>query len=99
MLTRQLAMELAPHHIRCNTVKPGLVHTPATEHLYADADVVRRREQIIPTGRISRPRDLAQVIVFLASDRSDYVNAEDIMVDGGVGRAVLTLIPRPEPRQ
>jgi NAD(P)-dependent dehydrogenase (short-subunit alcohol dehydrogenase family) len=96
MLTRQLAVELAPHRIRCNTVKPGLVHTPATEHLYADPDVVRRREQLIPAGRISAPRDLANVITFLASDRSDYINGEDVMVDGGVSRTLLNLVPRPE---
>jgi len=99
MLTRQLALELAPHGIRCNAIKPGLVQTPATTHLYADADVVRRREQIIPTGRISRPQDLANVLTFLASDRSDYINGEDLAVDGGVSRALMGLIPRPEPRR
>jgi len=98
LLTRQLALELAPHGIRCNAIKPGLVQTPATRHLYADADIVRRREQIIPSGRISRPQDLANVITFLASDRSDYINGEDLTVDGGVSRVLMSLIPRPEPR-
>lgn len=99
LLTRQIALELAPHGIRCNAIKPGLVRTPATRHLYADADIVRRREQIIPAGRISRPLDLANVITFLASDRSDYINGEDLAVDGGVSRVLMSLIPRPEPRQ
>ena len=98
MLTRQLALELAPQRIRCNSIKPGLVRTPASEPLYADLDVVRRREQIIPSGRIAQPQQLANVITFLASDRSDYINGEDIMVDGGVGRILMGLIPRSAPR-
>jgi NAD(P)-dependent dehydrogenase (short-subunit alcohol dehydrogenase family) len=95
MLTRMLALELAEHRIRCNSVKPGLVHTPATEALYADPEVVRKRERIVPVGRVGKPSDLANVITFLASDRADYINGEDIMVDGGVSRILMSLIPRP----
>jgi NAD(P)-dependent dehydrogenase (short-subunit alcohol dehydrogenase family) len=95
MLTRMLALELAPHGIRSNTIKPALVHTPASEYLYADPEVVRKREQVIPSGRISVPGDLADVITFLASDRASYINGQDILVDGGVSQILMGLVPKP----
>jgi NAD(P)-dependent dehydrogenase (short-subunit alcohol dehydrogenase family) len=95
MLTRMLALELAEHRIRCNSVSPGLVHTPATEVAYADATVAEARRRMVPAGHIAEPDDLANVIVFVASDRAGYVNGQDILVDGALGRTLMTLVPRP----
>jgi NAD(P)-dependent dehydrogenase (short-subunit alcohol dehydrogenase family) len=95
MLTRMLALELAEHHIRCNAVSPGLVHTPATELAYSDAKVAEARRNMIPLGRIANPDDLAGVVAFLASSRSGYINGEDFLVDGGLSQSLLALIPQP----
>jgi NAD(P)-dependent dehydrogenase (short-subunit alcohol dehydrogenase family) len=95
MLSQLLAVELGEHGIRSNVVSPAMVRTPLTEGIYQNPDVLRRREEIVPARRISGPRDLAEVVLFLASARSGYVNGQDILVDGGLSTAWLTLIPRP----
>ena len=94
MLSRSLALELAPHHIRSNVVSPGFVITPANEASYRDPDTAAARNALIPAGRAAIPVDLANVIVFLASDRSDYVVGQDIQVDGGVNATLMSRVPR-----
>jgi NAD(P)-dependent dehydrogenase (short-subunit alcohol dehydrogenase family) len=95
MLSQLLAAELGSRQIRSNVVSPGMVHTPMTEVIYRDPAVKRRREEMTPAGRISRPQDVAEAVLFLASDRSSYITGQDILVDGGLSQAFLTLIPRP----
>jgi NAD(P)-dependent dehydrogenase (short-subunit alcohol dehydrogenase family) len=95
MLSQLLAVELGEHGIRSNVVSPAMVRTPLTEGIYQNPDVLRRREEIVPARRISGPIDLAEVVLFLASARSGYINGQDILVDGGLSTAWLTLIPRP----
>jgi NAD(P)-dependent dehydrogenase (short-subunit alcohol dehydrogenase family) len=82
MLSRLLALELAEHRVRSNVVSPGLVRTSASEIAYRDPEVAGVRQQMIPAGRISDPVDVANVIAFLASDRSSYINGQEIIVDG-----------------
>jgi NAD(P)-dependent dehydrogenase (short-subunit alcohol dehydrogenase family) len=95
MLTRMLAVELAPHGIRANSVAPGLVHTPATEFAYRDAAVAEARARMVPMGRVAQPLDMADVIVFLASRRAGYVNGQDVLVDGALNQTLMALIPKP----
>lgn len=95
MLSQLLAVELGEHGIRSNVVSPAMVRTPLTEGIYSNPEVLRRREEVVPARRISGPADLAEVVLFLASARSGYVNGQDILVDGGLSTAWLTLIPRP----
>ncbi|AEE46767.1 glucose 1-dehydrogenase [Cellulomonas fimi] len=76
-LTKSLAVELGPAGIRVNSVHPGFVVTPMTEHL----DVSRQR---IPLGRPAEPQDVAGVVVFLASAESRYVTGAELVVDGGM---------------
>ncbi|MDB5860428.1 MAG: 2-deoxy-D-gluconate 3-dehydrogenase [Ramlibacter sp.] len=95
MLSRLLAVELGEHGIRSNVVSPAMVRTPMSEVIYANPEVLKKREQIVPAGRVSGPRDIAEVVVYLASPRSGYVSGQDILVDGGLSTAWLTLIPRP----
>lgn len=95
MMTRLMALELAAHGIRCNSVSPGLVRTPATEAAYIDPVVSAGRQQMVPSGRVADPVDLANVIAFLASDRAGYVNGQDILVDGALGQTLMTLVPKP----
>jgi NAD(P)-dependent dehydrogenase (short-subunit alcohol dehydrogenase family) len=94
-LSRSIAVELAPHHIRSNVVSPGFTRTPANEAAYRDPETAAARARLIPAGRPATPADLAEVILLLASDRTGYVTGEDIAVDGGVGSTLMSRVPRP----
>jgi NAD(P)-dependent dehydrogenase (short-subunit alcohol dehydrogenase family) len=95
MLSRLLTVELADHRIRSNVVAPALVRTPSSEIAYQDPEIGPRRAQMVPSGRISTALDLANAIVFLASDRASYINGQEILIDGGLSQTLLSLIPRP----
>ena len=95
MLSRQLAVEWGPHGVRSNVLSPGLVRTPMSESFYQAPGVTERRAAAIPLGRIGAPDDMAQVVLFLASDRAGYVNGQEIIVDGGFEHMLMSLIPRP----
>lgn len=100
MLSQQLAVEWGPSGVRSNVVSPGLVRTPMSEPFYRIPEVAERRAEMVPLRRVARPSDIADVVVYLASERAGYVNGEDVCVDGGVGRMLMGLVPRPgfEPR-
>ena len=76
MLSRQLAVEWGPHGVRSNVMSPGLVRTPMSEGFYLPPGVAERRAAAIPVGRIGTPEEMAQVVLFLASDRAGLVNGE-----------------------
>ncbi|WP_029000968.1 SDR family NAD(P)-dependent oxidoreductase [Azohydromonas australica] len=95
MMTRMLSLELAEHRIRCNSVSPAWVRTPASEAIYSDPEIGGKRRQLVPVGRISDPVDLANAVAFLASDRAGYVNGQDILVDGGLTQTLLNMVPKP----
>jgi NAD(P)-dependent dehydrogenase (short-subunit alcohol dehydrogenase family) len=59
------------------------------------ARVTERRTAVVPVRRIGMPQDIADVILFLASDRSSYVNGDQITVDGGYVNMLMNLVPRP----
>ena len=82
MLTKVLALELAPHQIRVNAVAPGTTEMPMTAPLHATE---RRKtvEQINPLGRLGRPVDVANTALFLASDESEYYTGQMLQPDGG----------------
>src|SRR5689334_23150621 len=93
MLAQTLALEWAPDGIRVNVVSPGMTHTPMTEKMYADSQIKKKREGIIPLARIGDPSDIANVIEFLISPLSGYVTGQDICVDGGFSKSILSHIP------
>jgi len=95
MLSRQLASEWGPLGIRSNVVSPGLVVTPMSQSFYDAPGVTERRTAVVPARRIGMPQDIAEAILFLASDRSSYVNGDEITVDGGYVRTLMNLVPRP----
>ncbi|MBI4288424.1 MAG: 3-oxoacyl-ACP reductase FabG [Chloroflexi bacterium] len=83
MLTRAMAVELAPYNIRVNAIAPGLVQTHMSRAVFANADWEKSWLDRIPLGRPAQPSDMAKVVVFLASDVAGYVTGQTIAVDGG----------------
>jgi NAD(P)-dependent dehydrogenase (short-subunit alcohol dehydrogenase family) len=95
MLSRQLASEWGPVGIRSNVVSPGMVITPMSQAFYDTPGVTERRAAVTPARRIGMPQDIAEAVLFLASDRSSYVTGDEITVDGGYVRTLMNLVPRP----
>lgn len=86
MLTKVLAIEWAEHDIRVNAVAPGLVETPGVEDLLATEEGRREHQQKlakIPMARAGRPREVAETVIFLASDAASFVTGHALFVDGG----------------
>jgi NAD(P)-dependent dehydrogenase (short-subunit alcohol dehydrogenase family) len=83
-MTRQLAMEGAPHGIRANTISPGLVATHQTVGVLGDPEISKTMIDQIMLGRPAQPEEIASVALFLASDESSYMTGTDLRVDGGV---------------
>jgi NAD(P)-dependent dehydrogenase (short-subunit alcohol dehydrogenase family) len=81
--------------VRSNTISPGLTRTPLTEAYYNVGDVAERRDKAVPVGRVARANDMAQVALFLASDRAFYINGTDVLTDGGFGLTLMSSVPRP----
>lgn len=95
MLSQLLTVELGGDGIRSNLVSPAMIRTPLSEVIYQNPEVLRRREEIAPARRIGTTRDIAEAVLFLASDRSSYISGQDLKLDGGLNQAWLNLIPRP----
>lgn len=82
-LTQCAARELAPRRIRVNSIHPGLVDTPMLADHSPEALVAFAAA--VPLGRMAAPDDVAEIVIFLASDLSSYVTGAEIVVDGGLG--------------
>jgi 3alpha(or 20beta)-hydroxysteroid dehydrogenase len=85
-LTKTAAQEWGRHGIRVNSVHPGLIETPMTSDMraFTDDETRKRAEKNIPLGRMGQPIDIANMVLFLASDESDYCTGQEYTVDGGV---------------
>lgn len=94
-LTSLTAVEWGGRGIRCNAISPGMISTPAHVEAYSNEELKTAREAMVPMGRIGNGNDVADVVVFLASDAARYINGANIPVDGGVTKALLALMPVP----
>ena len=79
--TKYLALEWAPYNIQANAVAPGWITTPMTAQMGGDR--VRWVCEHVPQGKFGTPRDVAGLVVYLASPAADYVTGQTIPVDGG----------------
>ena len=87
MLSKGVAVDYGPFGIRCNAVLPGSIETPMTYATFSPdlprEEGVRREGELHPLGRIGQPEEVAEVVVFLLSERASFVSGTAIPVDGG----------------
>jgi NAD(P)-dependent dehydrogenase (short-subunit alcohol dehydrogenase family) len=84
---RTWAMELKGRRIRVNVLSPGPIETPAVKASLADEKAAQAYKAnvigAVPLGRVGQPEEMAEIVAFLASDASSYINGADIQADGG----------------
>lgn len=83
MMTKCCALELAKYNIRVNTVSPSLTLTPLALKSYSQAEIEETAKKN-PSKRLGKPEDTANVVLFLLSEEADYINGENINVNGGI---------------
>ena len=86
MMTRSLAVSLAPHGIRVNGIAPGLIRTPLTSAWMEPRanDLLRHYEKKILLGKVGEPQDCAGAVTFLCSPAASYITGEILVIDGGL---------------
>lgn len=90
-MTRELGVQFAREGVRVNALCPGPVNTPLLQELFAkDAERAARRLVHVPMGRFGEPEEMANAVLFLASDESSFVTASTFLVDGGISAAYVT---------
>ncbi len=83
MLTRVLAVELAPSNIQVNAVAPCMVKTGFSAPFWSNEDLRARIVAAIPAGRLAEPADVVPAVLFLASDAANFITGQTLVVDGG----------------
>ena len=83
LLTKTMAIELAPHYIRVNCVSPGFIFTDLSVEAGFEAGFLEDYARKIPLGRFGKPEEVANVFAFLASDEASFITGESVVVDGG----------------
>ncbi len=96
LLTQQMAIEWAPWGLRVNAVAPGLIDGGMSAPIYADASFREIRSAKVPLGRLGTADDIADAVLFLASDAASYITGQNLLVDGGVTMNMIGQLPRPQ---
>lgn len=99
-LTQNIGLQYAAKGIRCNAVLPGNILTDRLvarlKRTYGDAyvDHVRAWGEQVPNGQVGEPWDVAHAVLFLASDEAKYINAAELVVDGGLSASAVGRVVR-----
>jgi NAD(P)-dependent dehydrogenase (short-subunit alcohol dehydrogenase family) len=83
MLTKCCALELAKYNIKVNTVSPSLTITPLSKQSYSEEEIQATALKN-PSKRLGKTEDTANLVSFLLSDKADYINGENVNVNGGI---------------
>ncbi len=95
-MSREMGVEFARQGVRVNALSPGPVDTPLLRELFAkDPERAARRLVHVPMGRFARAEEMANAVVFLASDESSFITAANFLVDGGISGAYVTPLGDP----
>jgi NAD(P)-dependent dehydrogenase (short-subunit alcohol dehydrogenase family) len=90
-MSRELGVQFAREGVRVNALCPGPVNTPLLQELFAkDPERAARRLVHVPMGRFAEPEEMANAVLFLASDESSFITASTFLVDGGISGAYVT---------
>jgi NAD(P)-dependent dehydrogenase (short-subunit alcohol dehydrogenase family) len=90
-MSRELGVQFARQGVRVNALCPGPVNTPLLQELFAkDPERAARRLVHVPLGRFAEPVEMANAVLFLASDESSFITANTFLVDGGISGAYVT---------
>jgi NAD(P)-dependent dehydrogenase (short-subunit alcohol dehydrogenase family) len=90
-MSRELGVQFAREGVRVNALCPGPVNTPLLTELFAkDPERAARRLVHVPMGRFAEPEEMANAVLFLASDESSFMTANTFLVDGGISGAYVT---------
>ncbi len=82
-LTKSIALEYAQHGIRVNVVLPGAIETPMVDRFAKDEETLQYLNSLHPIGRVGKPSEVADSILWLCSDKSSFVTGTSVRVDGG----------------
>ncbi len=82
-ITREMALDYGHHSINVNAVDPGVIRTAMTKDMIEDEETRKYMEQNIVLPRLGEPKDIAEAVSFLASDKSNFITGENLVVDGG----------------
>ena len=89
LFTKSTAIQYAAEGIRCNSVHPGIIETPMTTPTLLRDDAARQASlDRTPIGRVGQAEDVAWGVLFLASDESSFMTGSELVIDGGLSRAV-----------
>jgi len=80
--TKSCAREFASRNIRVNAIAPGFIETEMTKIL--SEDVVKKYAEVIPLKKMGKPKDIADLCLFLASEEANYITGQTINIDGGL---------------
>jgi NAD(P)-dependent dehydrogenase (short-subunit alcohol dehydrogenase family) len=93
-LTEQMSIEWAQYGIRVNCVAPGFIDGGMSKAIYANPEIRRIRGGAVPLKRLGTCEDVAEAILWLASDAASYITGQNIAIDGGVINSVIANLPR-----
>lgn len=97
-LTQLMSVEWGPGGIRVNAVAPGFIDAGMSAPFFKDPAVREQRGKGVPLRRLGTAQDVANTVMFLASDEAAYISGQEVAVDGGVINSVLAQLPRERPQ-